>query len=78
VAWRWFDVAAQYFEEILFDLKNKNKNKKQKELIRPIEWCASWVWYLPGVSVNVCRAAEAPDKKAGKWMASKSSLAKVL
>ena len=51
VAWRCFDVAAQYFEEILFDL-------------------------LAGV--DICGAAEVPKKQAGKWMASKSSLDKVL
>jgi len=37
VAWRCFDVATHYFEEILFDLQKKiKKRKKQKELIKPI------------------------------------------
>ena len=32
-------MAVQYFEEILFDLKQSNKKKqKRKELIKPIEY----------------------------------------
>jgi len=36
VTWRYFDVATQYFKEILLDLKKKQQ-KKRKELIKPIE-----------------------------------------
>jgi len=39
VAWQCFDVAARYFEEILFDLKKKKeKQNKQKDLMKPIEY----------------------------------------
>jgi len=30
VAWWCFDVAVQYFEEILFDLKQSNKKKTKR------------------------------------------------
>ena len=57
-----FDMAAQYFEEIL--LKKRNR----KELIKHIE-CSNVLVeceLLAGVNVNVCGAAEAPKEQAGK------------
>jgi len=30
VAWRCFDLAAQYFEEILLGVKKKQKKKKER------------------------------------------------
>jgi len=47
--------------------KERNKKKKWKEFIKPIE-CSDVVVeceYLAGVSVNVCGAAEAPKEQAG-------------
>ena len=64
MAWQCFDVAVQYFEEILSNLKKK----KRKELIKPIE-CSDVLiqcQWLAAVSVNVCEAAEAPEEQAGK------------
>jgi len=48
-------------------LKKEGK-KKRKELIKPIECSDVLVEneWLPGVSVNVCGAAEAPEEQAGK------------
>jgi len=57
---------VQYFEEILFDLKENNK--KNAELINPIECSDVLVECerLAGVSVNVCGAAEEPKEQVGK------------
>jgi len=62
-----FDVAAQYFEEILLDLKKHNNQKKLKVFIKHIE-CSDVLcsWYLAGVNMNVCGAAETPEEQAGK------------
>ena len=60
-------MAAQYFEKILLDLKNKTTTKKSlKSLIA--ECCDVVVQreWLAGVSVNVCGAAEAPEEQTGK------------
>ena len=62
MVWQCCDVAVGYFEEILSDLK------KNGELIKPIE-CSNVLIQcdlLAAVSVNVCEAAEAPKKQAGK------------
>jgi len=52
-------VAAQYFEEILLDLKKKATEKVDKAYF-------SVNSQLARVSVNVCGAAEAPEEQAGK------------
>ena len=55
-----------YFEEILFYLKKKQK--KNEELINPIECNDVLVECerLAGVSVNVCGAAEEAEEQVGK------------
>ena len=60
VAWWYFDVAAQYFEESFQDLKKQKQ--KWKELIKSIECSDVLVQcqQLAAVSVNGCGAAEVP------------------
>ena len=62
-----FYVAAQYFEEILFDLKKHNQKKKQTESVHNVVMCyVVECEYPAGVNVNVCGAAETPEEQAGK------------
>ena len=65
VAWKCFNVAPPYFEEILLDLKEEKTNKQTNNNSSDVlVECVQLAALLE--SVNVCEAAEVPEEQAGK------------